>query len=56
MGLPQQCAGRRAAALQSLLATTKLKGLDPAAWLKDTPENLPAWPNNRIDELLPLKL
>lgn len=28
-------------------------GLDPAAWLKDTLIKLPAWPNSRIDELLP---
>lgn len=48
-------AGRRAAALQSLLATAKLNGLEPAAWLKDTLEKLPAWPNSCIDELLPLK-
>ena len=47
-------AGRRAAAIQSLLATAKLNGLDPAAWLKDTLEKLPSWPNRLIDELLPL--
>jgi transposase len=47
-------AGRRAAAIQSLLATAKLNGLDPAAWLKDTLEKLPTWPNSRLDELLPL--
>lgn len=35
--------------------TAKLNGLDPYAWLKDTLEKLPAWPNSRIDELLPLK-
>ncbi|SDW79230.1 transposase domain-containing protein, partial [Nitrosomonas communis] len=29
-------------------------GLDPSAWLKDTLIKLPAWPNSRIDELLPL--
>jgi transposase len=46
-------AGKRAAAIQSLLATAKLNGLDPAAWLKETLEKLPTWPNNRIDELLP---
>ncbi|MCF5077582.1 hypothetical protein GIW71_16550, partial [Pseudomonas lactis] len=28
--------------------------IDPAAWLKDTLEKLPSWPNSRIDELLPL--
>jgi hypothetical protein len=47
-------AGRRAAAIQSLLATAKLNGIEPAAWLKDTLEKLPTWPNSRIDELLPL--
>jgi transposase len=47
-------AGKRAAAIQSLLGTAKLNGLDPAAWLKDTLEKLPTWPNSRIDELLPL--
>ena len=48
-------AGRRAAAIQSLLATAKLNALDPFAWLLATLEKLPAWPNSRIDELLPLK-
>lgn len=48
-------AGRRAAAIQSLLATAKLNGLEPSAWLKDTLEKLPTWPNSRIDELLPLR-
>lgn len=42
------------AANQSLLATAKLNGIEPADWLKDTLEKLPTWPNNRIDELLPL--
>jgi transposase len=46
-------AGKRAAAIQSLLGTAKLNGLDPAAWLKDTLEKLPSWPNSKIDELLP---
>lgn len=46
-------AGKRAAAIQSLLGTAKLNGLNPEAWLKDTLEKLPTWPNRRIDELLP---
>ncbi|NMG56824.1 transposase domain-containing protein, partial [Aromatoleum aromaticum] len=25
------------------------------AWLSDTLEKLPAWPNSRIDELLPIR-
>lgn len=47
-------AGKRAAAIQTLLGTAKLNGLNPAQWLADTLENLPTWPNSRIDELLPL--
>ncbi len=46
-------AGKRAAAIQSLFATAKLNGIEPAAWLKDTLDKLPVWPNSRIDELLP---
>jgi transposase len=48
-------AGERAAAIQSLLATAKLNGLDPATWLRDTLEKLPTCPNSRIDSLLPLR-
>lgn len=47
-------AGQRAAAIQTLLGTAKLNGLNPALWLKETLEKLPVWPNRRIDELLPL--
>jgi transposase len=47
-------AGIRAAAIQTLLATAKLNGLNPTDWLRDTLEKLPTWPNRRIDELLPL--
>jgi transposase len=47
-------AGKRAAAIQTLLGTAKLNGLNPADWLRDTLEKLPVWPNSRIDELLPL--
>src|SRR5512136_2415180 len=46
-------AGQRASAIQTLLGTAKLNGIDPAAWLRDTLEKLPTWPNSRIDELLP---
>lgn len=48
-------AGHRAAAIHSLLATAKLNGLDPSAWLADVLNKLPTWPNSRIDELLPLR-
>ena len=46
-------AGKRAAAIQGLLATAALNGLDPAAWLRDTLEKLPACRNSDIDSLLP---
>ena len=49
-------AGQRVAAIQTLLGTAKLNGLNPAEWLKDTLEKLPSWPNSRIDELLPLAI
>jgi transposase len=48
-------AGKRAASIQSLLATAKLNGLDPAAWLRDTLEKLPTCLNSQIDSLLPLR-
>jgi transposase len=47
-------AGKRAAAIQSLLATAELNGLDPAVWLRDTLEKLPTCLNRDIDSLLPL--
>ena len=46
-------AGRRAAAIQSLLATAKLNGLEPLRWLTETLEKLPTCPNSQIDSLLP---
>jgi transposase len=48
-------AGQRAAAIQSLFATAKLNGLDPAAWLRDTLDRLPTCLNSQIDSLLPLR-
>lgn len=47
-------AGHRAAAIQSLLATAALNGLDPAAWLRETLERLPTCRHSDIDSLLPL--
>ncbi|MCX8566018.1 MAG: IS66 C-terminal element [Glomeribacter sp. 1016415] len=41
-------AGRRAASIQSLLATAKLNGIEPAAWLKQTLEKLPSCPHHRL--------
>jgi len=46
-------AGRRAASIQTLIATAKLNGLDPAAWLVDTLDRLPTCLNSDIDSLLP---
>jgi hypothetical protein len=42
-------AGQRAAAIQTLLGTAKLNDLNSEAWLKNTLEKLPTWPNSRID-------
>jgi transposase len=46
-------AGRRAAAIQTLLGTAKLNGLDPLHWLASVLERLPTCPNSQIDSFLP---
>jgi hypothetical protein len=46
-------AGRAAAALQTLLATARLHGLERLRWLPGTREKLPTCPNSQIDSLLP---
>uniref|UniRef100_UPI000485C819 IS66 family transposase n=1 Tax=Pseudoduganella violaceinigra TaxID=246602 RepID=UPI000485C819 len=46
-------AGRRAAAIQTLLGTAKLNGLDPLRWLASVLVRLPTCPNSQIDSLLP---
>ena len=46
---------KRAAAIQSLLATAVLNELDPAAWLRSNLEKLPTCLNSEIDSLLPLR-
>lgn len=47
-------AGERAAKIMSLLETAKMNGLEPHAWLTDVLRRLPVWPEERLDELLPL--
>jgi len=46
-------AGKRAAAVMSLIQSAKLNGHDPYAYLKDVLTRLPTHPNSRIEELLP---
>lgn len=46
-------AGKRAAAVMSLIQSAKLNGLNPYRYLKDVLERLPTQPNSRIEELLP---
>ena len=46
-------AGRRAAAIQTVLATAKRNGLDAFRWLSEPVEKLPTCPNSKIDSLLP---
>jgi transposase len=45
--------GRRAAILFSIVATCKRHGVDPYAYLRDVIEKMPAWPKERVAELLP---
>ena len=46
-------AGKRAAAVMSLVHSAKLNGHDPYAYLKDVLERLPTQPASRVQELLP---
>lgn len=46
-------AGKRAAAVMSLMHSARINGHDPYAYLKDILERLPTHPANRIDDLLP---
>ena len=46
-------AGKRAAAVMSLIQSAKLNGLDPYAYIRDVLERLPTQPASRIGELLP---
>ncbi len=45
--------GERAAAMYSLLATAKLNGVDPRAWLADVLARIADHPASRLQELLP---
>jgi hypothetical protein len=49
-----ESAGRRAAAIMSLIATAKANGLEPHAWLTDVLTRLPTTKDRDIDGLLPL--
>jgi transposase len=46
-------AGKRAAAVMSLVHSARLNGHDPHAYLKDVLERLPTQPASRVAELLP---
>ena len=46
-------AGRRAAAIMSLIQSARLNGLEPLAYLTDVLTRPPAHPNKRIGEFLP---
>jgi transposase len=46
-------AGKRAAAIMSLVHSARLSGHDPHAYLRDVLERLPTQPARHIDELLP---
>ena len=46
-------AGRRTAAVMSLIQSAKLNGHDPFAYMKDILNRLPTQPMSRIEDLLP---
>ncbi len=46
-------AGKRAAAIMSLIQSARLNGHEPFAYLKDVLRRLPTQPQSRIGELLP---
>ena len=46
-------AGKRAAAVMSLVHSARLNGHDPYAYLKDVLTRLPTQPASRVQELLP---
>lgn len=46
-------AGKRAAAIMSLLHSARINGHDPYAYFKDVLDRLPTHPASRVDELLP---
>ncbi len=46
-------AGKRAAAVMSLIQSARLNGHDPYRYLRDVLERLPTHPASRIGELLP---
>jgi transposase len=46
-------AGKRAAAIMSLLHSARINGHDPYAYFKDVLERLPTHPASRVEELLP---
>lgn len=46
-------AGKRAAAVMSLVHSARLNGHDPHAYLRDVLDRLPTHPVSRIEELLP---
>ena len=46
-------AGKRAAAVMSLIQSARLNGHDPYRYLRDVLERLPTQPASRIGELLP---
>ena len=46
-------AGKRAAAVMSLVHSAKINGHDPYTYLRDVLERLPTNPASRIDDLVP---
>jgi transposase len=49
-------AAKRSAMLYTLLGTCKMHGINPFDWFKDVLDTIPAYPINKIKELLPSTL
>jgi transposase len=45
---------KRMAQVYSLVATAKMQGIEPMAYLKETLSKLPDWPVKKVEELLPI--
>jgi len=46
---------RRMAQVYSLVATARMQGIGPMAYLKETLTKLPDWPVKKVEELLPIR-
>ena len=51
-----QEAAKRSGMLYSLFGTSKLNGVEPCGWQKNVLQEIPSYPINKIQELLPVTI